>query len=57
MTFCGLRDRLYPDRKPMGYPFDRNHSSNMLSDFVSAHSNMAMETIGVKFSNTIVNKQ
>lgn len=22
-SFCGIRDRLYPDRKPMGYPFDR----------------------------------
>lgn len=22
-TFCGVRDRLYPDRRPMGYPFDR----------------------------------
>lgn len=22
-SFCGVRDRLYPDRKPMGYPFDR----------------------------------
>lgn len=22
-VFCGLRDRLYPDRKAMGYPFDR----------------------------------
>lgn len=22
-SYCGVRDRLYPDRKPMGYPFDR----------------------------------
>lgn len=22
-TFCGVRDRLYPDRRSMGYPFDR----------------------------------
>ena len=22
-SFCGVRDRLYPDRRPMGYPFDR----------------------------------
>lgn len=21
--YCGIRDRLYPDLKPMGYPFDR----------------------------------
>lgn len=21
--YCGVRDRLYPDRKPMGFPFDR----------------------------------
>ncbi|XP_055858620.1 phenoloxidase 2-like [Episyrphus balteatus] len=22
-SFCGVRDRMYPDRRPMGYPFDR----------------------------------
>lgn len=22
-SFCGVRDRLYPDRRAMGYPFDR----------------------------------
>lgn len=22
-SFCGVRDRLYPDRRSMGYPFDR----------------------------------
>lgn len=22
-SYCGVRDRLYPDLKPMGYPFDR----------------------------------
>lgn len=22
-SFCGVRDRLYPDRRPMGFPFDR----------------------------------
>ncbi|XP_035705957.1 phenoloxidase 2 isoform X2 [Folsomia candida] len=24
MAYCGILDQLYPDRKPMGYPFDRN---------------------------------
>ena len=23
MSFCGVRDASYPDRRPMGYPFDR----------------------------------
>lgn len=22
-SYCGVRDRKYPDKKPMGYPFDR----------------------------------
>jgi hypothetical protein len=22
-SYCGIRDRKYPDKKPMGYPFDR----------------------------------
>jgi hypothetical protein len=23
LSYCGARDKHYPDRKPMGYPFDR----------------------------------
>ncbi|XP_043643114.1 phenoloxidase 3 [Drosophila teissieri] len=36
-SYCGLRDRLYPDRKSMGYPFDRSirRGSEMLERFLT----------------------
>lgn len=36
-SYCGLRDRLYPDKRPMGYPFDRlpRRGADMLSSFVT----------------------
>ncbi|XP_031621669.1 phenoloxidase 2-like [Contarinia nasturtii] len=36
-VFCGLRDRLYPDRKAMGYPFDRlpRQGVDQLSQFLT----------------------
>lgn len=40
-SFCGVRDRLYPDRRPMGFPFDRlaRQGVNSLQQFLS--TNMA----------------
>lgn len=57
-SFCGIRDRLYPDRRAMGYPFDRNHqaSTTNLQTFVQGKPNMAVQQIQIRFSNTIVNK-
>lgn len=36
-SFCGVRNRLYPDRKPMGYPFDRRPRDGVdtLKDFLT----------------------
>lgn len=43
-SFCGVRDRMYPDRKPMGFPFDRLARSGVdrLSQFLT--QNMATTT-------------
>ena len=47
VSFCGLLDELYPDRKPMGFPFDRNATQpgsnrpvETLDGFIPANSNM-----------------
>lgn len=40
----------------MGYPFDRNHSAQTLQTFVARQSNMAVQPIIIRFSNTIVAK-
>nr|AAO01013.1 Dox-A3-PA [Drosophila erecta] len=36
-SYCGLRDRLYPDRKSMGFPFDRQprSGSELLEKFLT----------------------
>lgn len=49
-SFCGLKDKLYPDRRTMGYPFDRRLPNTNLNDFVGAFSNMAKVDLTIKFS-------
>ncbi|ETN67213.1 prophenoloxidase [Anopheles darlingi] len=55
-SFCGLRDKKYPDRRSMGYPFDRRapDSVRTLADLVNANGNMAANTIQIKFNNTVI---
>ncbi|KFB48434.1 AGAP004975-PA-like protein [Anopheles sinensis] len=55
-SFCGLRDQLYPDRRPMGYPFDRRMPTAVrsLGDFLRPNSNMAMAQVQVRFTNTVI---
>jgi hypothetical protein len=55
-SFCGLRDRLYPDRRPMGFPFDRNNAATSLTQFANKTTNMALGQLQIRFSNTYVNK-
>lgn len=55
-SFCGLRDRLYPDRRPMGFPFDRPIPTNVqnLPQFVGANTNMATTQVQIRFTNTVI---
>jgi tyrosinase len=51
-SYCGVRDRKYPDRKPMGYPFDRlpRANSDRLSSFLTP--NMTVQDCTIVHSNT-----
>jgi tyrosinase len=40
MSFCGARDARYPDKRPMGYPFDRRFTTS-IAQTVAAQPNMA----------------
>ena len=55
-SYCGLRDRKYPDARAMGYPFDRQPRAGVenLAQFLTG--NMAITEITVRFSDTIVPK-
>ncbi|XP_045478278.1 phenoloxidase 1-like isoform X2 [Harmonia axyridis] len=50
-VFCGIKDRLYPDRRSMGYPFDREPRAgvNTLQQFLTP--NMRVQDVSIKFSN------
>ena len=41
MSFCGKRDKAYPDRRPMGYPFDRRWPGDELAPTIRDLPNMA----------------
>nr|ADF43211.1 pro-phenoloxidase 2 [Biston betularia] len=50
-SFCGLKDRLYPDKRAMGYPFDRpSDTATSIEDFILP--NMALADITIKLQNT-----
>ncbi|XP_034477320.1 phenoloxidase 2 [Drosophila innubila] len=53
-SFCGLKDKLYPDRRTMGFPFDRRLPNDNLNDLVGAFSNMAKTDLMIKFNDKTV---
>ena len=50
-SYCGIRDRLYPDRKAMGYPFDRlpRDCAETLEKFLTP--NMKAQDVSIVFKN------
>ncbi|XP_023012800.2 phenoloxidase 1 [Leptinotarsa decemlineata] len=52
-SFCGIKDKLYPDRRPMGYPFDRQPRNGVdtLQQFLTP--NMRVQDVVVKFTNRV----
>ncbi|CAK1590064.1 unnamed protein product [Parnassius mnemosyne] len=50
-SYCGIRDRRYPDRRAMGFPFDRpaDPSVTSLHDFLKP--NMAVRDCTIRFTD------
>ncbi|XP_013167402.1 PREDICTED: phenoloxidase subunit 2-like [Papilio xuthus] len=49
-SFCGLRDKKYPDKRAMGFPFDRPSSTaTSIEDFVLP--NMALVDLTIRLQN------
>lgn len=55
-SFCGLKDQLYPDRRSMGFPFDRPSRVATLMDFKNLGTNMAIGECEIRFTNAIINR-
>lgn len=55
-SYCGIRDRKYPDRKAMGYPFDRKSraGANFLSSFLTP--NMRAQEITITFNDRVIQR-
>jgi tyrosinase len=47
MSFCGVRDSHYPDRRNMGYPFDRAFSGQ-LTNVLGGLPSVGMRTFAIK---------
>lgn len=52
-SYCGLRNKKYPDKRPMGFPFDRQFDTKYayLKDFVDDYDNIHMSTINIVHKN------
>uniref|UniRef100_A0A1E1WIY6 tyrosinase n=2 Tax=Pectinophora gossypiella TaxID=13191 RepID=A0A1E1WIY6_PECGO len=49
-SFCGLKDQKYPDRRAMGFPFDRTSSTAAnIADFILP--NMALQDVTIRLRN------
>ncbi len=53
-SYCGVRDSKYPDKQPMGYPFDRLPRTNVLRLKEFLTPNMNIQDIAIRFSERIV---
>ncbi|XP_018333662.1 phenoloxidase 1 isoform X2 [Agrilus planipennis] len=51
MSYCGIKDRLYPDRKSMGFPFDRmpRDGVDTLRKFLTP--NMRVQDVQIRFQD------
>lgn len=50
ISYCGLQDKEYPDKRLMGYPFDRPFPQG-IGATVAGLGNMAMRTIKIRCKN------
>ena len=49
MSFCGAKDSDYPDKRPMGYPFDRPFKNLSIDETIAAQKNMATRELKIRF--------
>lgn len=56
-SFCGLRDAKYPDKRKMGYPFDRVYDTDTLQKFAGNFTNMQTGQVNILFLNDIVDDE
>ncbi|SEW34879.1 tyrosinase family protein [Chitinophaga arvensicola] len=50
LSFCGTKDKMYPDKRPMGYPFNRPFAGGKMpiNQAIIDHAHMAARTLFIK---------
>ncbi|KAI9579469.1 phenoloxidase 2 [Glossina fuscipes] len=56
-SFCGLKDKLYPDNRSMGYPFDRRLPEKSLGELINKFPNMSMIDVVIRYNDVIVDRK
>ncbi|XP_065347138.1 phenoloxidase 1 [Cloeon dipterum] len=52
-SYCGIRDQAYPDRRAMGYPFDRLPRPGVVNTEQFLTPNMIMGDVLIRFRDTV----
>nr|CAC44749.1 hemocyanin subunit 1 [Cupiennius salei] len=47
VSYCGAKDQKYPDKKPMGYPFDRPTTARSAQELLT--DNMSLTTVKIQY--------
>lgn len=57
-SYCGILDQKYPDKKAMGFPFDRPAASNITSmtQFTTPFPNMKTNEIRIQFQDQVIRR-
>lgn len=55
-SYCGIRDRQYPDRKAMGYPFDRKGRTGVSNLATFLTPNMKTQEITITFNDRVIQR-
>lgn len=55
-SYCGIRDRLYPDLKAMGYPFDRSPRAGVDTMAAFLTPNMRIQDMAIAFNDRTVER-
>lgn len=55
-SYCGIRDKLYPDKRAMGFPFDRSarQGTGNLASFLTP--NMRAQEVTITFNDRVVQR-
>jgi hypothetical protein len=54
MSFCGMQDGKYPDKRPMGYPFDQDWTGGTIEEVLKMQPNISARSLTVRWVIPVV---